>query len=211
MTDLIPQLTGVAVSLDEEAMEVTQALRWAPLTALLTIASLWWVKGPVIAALGACGDCRAAIGGFSLRRLLPPATVGAGLAFLVASGLNALLKAAFERPRPPLADGELTASVALPGSHSFPSGHAMTAFAAATAVAALRPSLRWPALGLATVIAVSRPYLGVHYWTDVVAGAALGAIIGLAVAILLRRAARALCGDCPTPAAGRDRGALPGG
>jgi undecaprenyl-diphosphatase len=65
----------------------------------------------------------------------------------------------------------------------------MSAFAVAAAIALLAPRLRWPVLGLATVIGFSRVYLGVHFWLDVVAGAAFGMAIGTLVAIALRRAA----------------------
>ena len=183
------------ISLDSEAIELTQSLRWEPLTVLFTAASAWWVKGPVIAAIGACGDLKRGIGCLRakdpLRSLLPIAAISAGFAFFIASALNALLKLAVARPRPPLEDSSVDAAVALPESFSFPSGHAMSAFAAATAVAVLRPSLRWPALGLAALIAMSRPYLGVHFWVDVIAGAALGSLCGIAVATLARRALQA--------------------
>jgi undecaprenyl-diphosphatase len=47
-------------------------------------------------------------------------------------------------------------------------------------VALLHPRLRLPAFGLAALVALSRVYLGVHYWLDIAAGAALGVLIGLA-------------------------------
>ncbi len=62
-----------------------------------------------------------------------------------------------------------------------PSAHASTAFAAAVAAGLVHPRLRWPLLALAALIALSRVWLGVHYLTDVIAGAALGAAIALAV------------------------------
>jgi undecaprenyl-diphosphatase len=70
--------------------------------------------------------------------------------------------------------------------HSFPSGHSATAFAGATMLAAYAPRLRVPLYALATLIALSRLYNGVHYPTDAIAGAALGT----ATALLLRAAAR---------------------
>jgi undecaprenyl-diphosphatase len=82
-------------------------------------------------------------------------------------------------------------------THSFPSGHSATAFACATVLSAYAPRWRVPFYLLATLIALSRIYNGMHYPTDVLAGAALGVLVGLFV---LRRA-RAL----PPRATGRRR------
>ena len=57
---------------------------------------------------------------------------------------------------------------------SFPSGHATTAFALAAVIGFVSPRWWYPGLGLAVVIGVSRVALGVHYPSDVVAGAFLG-------------------------------------
>jgi undecaprenyl-diphosphatase len=103
--------------------------------------------------------------------------------FFLASGLNFAIKGLVARSRPPQEMG-LEALVGVPGSPSFPSGHAMSAFAVAAAIAVLAPRARWPLLGLATAIAFSRVYLGVHFWIDVLAGAALGLAIGVVVGLL---------------------------
>jgi undecaprenyl-diphosphatase len=66
-------------------------------------------------------------------------------------------------------------------THSFPSGHSATAFACATVLASLAPRWRVPFFVLAALIAFSRIYNGVHYPTDVLAGSALGVLVGLAV------------------------------
>ena len=163
--------------LDALAIRATGELRWEPATAVLALASAWWVKGPLLIGLGWCSDVRC-------RRLVPLVAGAATASFFLASGLNFVLKAIFDRSRPPEAIG-FDALVGVPGSPSFPSGHAMTAFAVAGAVALLAPRLRWPVLALAGLIAFSRVYLGVHFWIDVLAGAALGLAIGLGVAWLL--------------------------
>jgi hypothetical protein len=98
------------------------------------------------------------------------------------------LKALAGRERPPVAEPDVTALVALPGDAGLPSGHAATAFAAAGVVALAHPRLRIPVLALAALVGLSRLYLGVHYPLDVLAGAALG----LAIAWCAVAAARAL-------------------
>ena len=57
---------------------------------------------------------------------------------------------------------------------SFPSGHTVTAFATAVAVAWFVPRWRWPLLLVALAVAVSRVAIGAHYPSDVLAGAILG-------------------------------------
>ncbi len=63
----------------------------------------------------------------------------------------------------------------------------MSAFAVAAAIALLAPRLRWPVLAVAALIGFSRVYLGVHFWLDVLAGAALGMAIGALIAVAVRR------------------------
>ena len=174
------------VNLDQDAIRATSGLRCGPATAILTVASAWWIKGPLLVAAGWCADLRN-------RRLLPLVALAATLSFFVASGVNAALKALFDRSRPPVAM-DFDALVGVPGSPSFPSGHAMSAFAVATAVALLAPRLRWPVLALATVIAFSRVYLGVHFWLDVLVGAVLGAAVGLSLAWSLAACRRRYAG-----------------
>lgn len=71
-------------------------------------------------------------------------------------------------------------------THSFPSGHSATSFAAATMLSAAAPRFRVAFYALACLIAFSRLYNGVHYPTDVVAGA----LLGWAIALLLLGGAR---------------------
>ena len=111
------------------------------------------------------------------RRSAPWRALTVALAYGLSMLASTALKDVVRRPRP---SGEHL--VPLPHSWSFPSGHATSAFAAAVALGLLVPRARWPALVLAALIAYSRVYLGVHYWTDVLAGAALGALVGWLVA-----------------------------
>jgi undecaprenyl-diphosphatase len=176
VSSLLEQLA----SFDREVLEATQAIRWGPLTTLFVLATAWWVKGIVFASVGALLDARA-------RRWLPATALFAVLVGLLADLIAAGLKETFDRTRPP----EDEALIGLPSSSSFPSGHAMTSFAAAAFLATLHPRLRVPLFSLAATIAVSRAYLGVHYWLDVVVGAGLGIAFGLAAAWAVRRLALA--------------------
>ncbi len=92
----------------------------------------------------------------------------------IAYGANYAVKLAVRRRRPELTGlPPLTPTVS---GLSFPSAHSTTSFAAARAFRGLRPARELYAA--AAVFAFSRPYLGVHYPADVVAGAALGTLIG---------------------------------
>jgi membrane-associated phospholipid phosphatase len=177
LSELLHQLA----QLDGAALESFQGVHWWPLTAVFVLASAWWVKWPLIAAVGGFGDATS-------QRRLPTAALAATAAAAAAEGASVLIKSLTERARPPLADPGIQALVSLPDSTSFPSGHAATAFAAATAVGVFHPKLRTPLLALAALVALSRVYLGVHYWSDVLVGSLLGAAIGLAAARLLQRA-----------------------
>jgi membrane-associated phospholipid phosphatase len=110
--------------------------------------------------------------------------VAVALADWSATGLKAL----FDRERPPLRFPEPEPLVQVPDNGSFPSGHAATSFAGATILAFAFPRLAVPLYVLAAAVAFSRVYVGVHYPIDIVAGAALG----VAVALGVRRGARAL-------------------
>ncbi len=93
---------------------------------------------------------------------------------LVAYALNTLLKTVVRRKRPQL--DKLPALISTPTSLSFPSAHASSSFAAARAYASLLPGE--PLYAVAGAMALSRVYLGVHYPSDIAAGALLGILVG---------------------------------
>lgn len=109
--------------------------------------------------------------------------------------LNTAIKLAVRRRRPELSG--LPALAGTPTQLSFPSAHASTSFAAAGLYArlGLPASLLY---GLAVKLSLSRLYLGVHYPSDVLAGAALGVAVG----------GRALDASGSGQTAGEDAGAM---
>jgi undecaprenyl-diphosphatase len=117
---------------------------------------------------------------------------------LASATLVFLLKALVGRPRPCVALPGVQALCAMPTDPSFPSGHACGSFTVAAffvvamyAVPAQRRALRAliavSLVLLASAIAWSRVYLGVHFPGDVVAGALLGAMVGGVAALRMSR------------------------
>jgi undecaprenyl-diphosphatase len=133
--------------------------------------------------------------------IFPLVVAGSFLADLITLGIKVITDRSrpyVDHPEPePLLDTALDLS--------FPSGHAATAFAAATLLAGLAPRFAVPLFALAAAMAWSRVYVGVHYPLDVLAGAILGAAVGLTLLF----AARAL--RWPAAARRRSRQALPPG
>jgi membrane-associated phospholipid phosphatase len=161
-------------------LQALETVRWGPLTVVFLLASAWWVKAPLFVAIGAAGDVRA-------RRHFPCAAATAAVGTFAAGALSMALKGSFDRPRPEFSGVGVDPAISTPSDPSFPSGHTLTAFAAAAVIASYHPRLRWPVLALAALVGFSRMYLGVHFWLDVVAGAALGLAVGYAVAALAKR------------------------
>lgn len=112
-----------------------------------------------------------------------------GLAALAADGTSRLLKEWIDRERPPLRYPDPAPLVHVPGSSSFPSGHATVGFACAAVLALVAPRLALPLYVLAALVAWSRVYVGVHYPLDVLGGAVLGValVTGLRWLVAARR------------------------
>ena len=116
--------------------------------------------------------------------------VGVFLTTVAADGVSFLVKDAVQRPRPFVAHPEIHPLYAVHSS-SLPAGHAATAFAGATVVAVMARRAAPVLFLVAALIGYSRVYVGDHYPTDVLAGAAIGVVVGLA-AIAAARFVRGL-------------------
>jgi len=98
-----------------------------------------------------------------------------------------LLKPLFARTRPPYALESVRLLVDTTRSFSFPSAHAANAFAVAAFVSSFYPRTRLYLYFIAALVAYSRVYVGVHFPSDIAAGAVLGLAVGFGAAYLLRR------------------------
>lgn len=96
------------------------------------------------------------------------------LAFLLELPVYLLLKNAIRRPRPADAMDSLSAFIQPSDKFSFPSGHTAGAFLMATLLTVYYPACAPVVFPLAALVGLSRVMLGVHFPTDIVAGATLG-------------------------------------
>lgn len=89
-----------------------------------------------------------------------------------------LLKELFARPRPCNLLNDVLTPVGCTGSYSFPSNHALNNFAAAMFFYRLFPKLKWALFIGASLVTISRVYLGLHYPSDILGGAVIGIAFG---------------------------------
>jgi undecaprenyl-diphosphatase len=126
---------------------------------------LWYSLGAILVAFGGA------------RGYVAVGSAGAAAIFGIL--VFKLLKRLSHRPRPCQYQTHCWATVLPPDQFSFPSGHTMIAFSIALVVSYFYPTLEWPLYFLALSIAVSRIVLGMHFLSDVLAGAVLGSALGI--------------------------------
>lgn len=88
------------------------------------------------------------------------------------------IKAFTERPRPYTRHDGIKPGTAPLDRYSFPSGHTLHAVSFSIVAISGFPELGWLLVPFATLVAMSRVVLGLHYPTDVVAGATIGSVLG---------------------------------
>ena len=133
---------------------------------------LWYAMGLVVALAG----------GSERFRALAAAAIAAGVG--IALFLN--LKSSFGRKRPCALEPHCWATLLPPDQFSFPSGHTITAFSVTAALGSYYPAMLPGLFFCAASVAVSRILLGMHFLSDVIAGAALGTVLGFGAAELFR-------------------------
>ncbi|MER7251277.1 phosphatase PAP2 family protein [Kribbella sp. NPDC000426] len=144
---------------------------------LANFSKLWFLVAGGIALFGGPRGRRAALSGLG--------AIGA-TSFVVNQPIK---KLAGERRRPDRHGLGVPVQrwVRMPSSGSFPSGHSASAAAFAVAVGGLLPRLRPGLRVMASAVAFSRVYTGVHYPSDVLVGVAVGAVFGRLAARLAVR------------------------
>lgn len=95
-----------------------------------------------------------------------------------------LLKPLFERIRPCNVVENVNLLVNCTKSYSMPSSHAVNNFAAAVFFSRLFPKLKIALFIVATLAALSRPIVGVHYFSDIFIGALIGSLLGYLLSIV---------------------------
>lgn len=131
---------------------------------------LWYAMGLVVALFGGPERFHAL--------LAAAASVSLGIVLFLK------LKRAFGRKRPCALEPHCWATLLPPDQFSFPSGHTITAFAVTVSLGMFYPAMLPGLFFCAVNIALSRILLGMHFLSDVLAGAALGTALGYGFATI---------------------------
>jgi undecaprenyl-diphosphatase len=131
---------------------------------------LWVALGLAVLLFGGDDRIRAVVSGTT--------AVAAGVVIFLA------LKKAANRRRPCVFEPHCWATLLPPDQFSFPSGHTITAFAVVVSLSHFYPDLTVGLLFCALSVAASRILLGMHFLSDVMAGAVIGALLARAVILL---------------------------
>ena len=109
--------------------------------------------------------------------------------------VNFGIKNIVARPRPCAINSAIELIIPFPSEYSFPSGHTVSSFGAATSVFLNNRKMGAFALALAALIAFSRLYLYVHFPTDVLGGVAIGVAISFLSTYIMKKPQWAWLGD----------------
>lgn len=140
----------------------------------------WWLfatisrLGDGIFWYGLLGLLPIIYGAGELRAILHLFGVG-----LLSTALYKGIKSKTTRPRPYQVEARIRRGTVPLDQYSFPSGHTLHAVAFSMVALAYHPGLDWLIVPFTTLVALSRVVLGLHYPSDVLVGAALGASIAL--------------------------------
>lgn len=113
-----------------------------------------------------------------------------------------VLKPIFKRPRPPVVLPDARPLFGVRHSYAFPSVHATNFFAAAPVISGVFPEVTVAAFVVAGAVSLSRIYVGDHWPSDVLGGAALGLFLGFVAKKGYRRAVRTIIRSRPGAGAG---------
>jgi undecaprenyl-diphosphatase len=169
-----------AASLDDRLAVWIATHRYAPLNDAFVwlgtidkVGAVWVALALVVAAV-------------QRRRVVEAVGVGVltALTVFAADSVSFGVKDIFQRERPFMAHPEIHPLYSVHSS-SFPAGHAATAFAGATLLSYLAVRATPAFVALALAIGFSRVYVGVHYPSDVLAGAGIGVLVGIAAILAL--------------------------
>lgn len=89
-----------------------------------------------------------------------------------------LIKDIFQRIRPCNVLEDVRLLIGCSKSYSMPSSHAVNNFAIATYFSVFYPRYKWILFTVSSLVAISRPYVGVHYPSDIIVGTLIGMIFG---------------------------------